>query len=150
MEKKSRLLFLCCLMAMFLCGCHDSEEGSGEDIIKYQIEKSEYELWHFSDLEYDKSYIIEDEATFKSLCKNEPVPDNINWKRYSLCVVRGEARCGIENLSYDVSKSNDSVVIDVSVKLGSLLAPEPWYVAFLMKKPHVSADKIHVNIKYVE
>ncbi len=132
------------LMLICLCGC-DSES---KDFV-YQ----EYELPGMTgtllelDIETDKAVLINDKAEFQRVFSNFPNAKAVDFKHYTLLLVKGVSISGIAGIEKTISITDNKYILTISVNRNIATVMQPWHLAYIIPKT-TSEENIILSVTY--
>lgn len=135
-------IILSILMLICLCGCDSKSKDF--DYQEYQLPAKASELK--LNIETDKAVLINDKAEFQMVFSNFPNAKAVDFKNYTLLLVKGVSTSGIDKIEKTISKTDDEYTFTISVKKIITTVMEPWYLAYII--PKTSEENIILSVTY--
>ena len=125
-----------------MCAC-DSES---EDFIY-----KEYELPAMAgaldlNIETDKDVLINDKVEFERVVSNFPNAKAVDFKNYTLLLVKGVSTSGIRSIEKTISKTDNKYMFTIQVNKNIAAVMEPWCLAYII--PKTSEENITLSVTY--
>jgi hypothetical protein len=141
-------IILSVLMLFCLCGC-DSE--SDDDFIyrEYQLPGEAMGGVYLNlglGIESDKAVLINDEAEFQRVFFNYPNARAVDFKKYTLLLVKSFPPSGVRDIEKTISKTDDKYVFTFNVARNGHAILDPWYLAYII--PKTSEENIILSVTY--
>jgi len=135
-------IILSVLMLICLCGC-DSES---DDFIYREYQLPAYAMELQLNIETDKAVLINDKAEFQRVFSNFPNARAVDFKKYTLLLVKGVSPSGISDIEETISKTDNEYIFTISVKKNALTIIDPWYLAYII--PKTNEGNIILSVTY--
>lgn len=135
-------IILSILVLICICGC--DKESKGFIYQEYQLpdKAGVLEL----NIETDKAVLINDKAEFQSVFSNIPNAKPVDFKKYTLLLVKGVSTSGITEIEKTISNTDNKYTFTVSVKQNMTTVMEPWCLAYII--PKTSEENIFLSVTY--
>lgn len=130
------------LMLICMCAC-DSES---EDFIYKEYELPAKAGALELDIETDKAVLINDEAEFQRVFSNFPNAKAVDFKNYTLLLVKGVSTSGIRSIEKTILKTDNKYMFTIQVNKNSATVMEPWCLAYII--PKTSEENITLSVTY--
>ena len=130
------------LMLICMCAC-DSES---EDFIYKEYELPAKAGALELDIETDKAVLINDEAEFQRVFSNFPNAKAVDFKNYTLLLVKGVSISGIRSIEKTILKTDNKYMFTIQVNKNSATVMEPWCLAYII--PKTSEENITLSVTY--
>lgn len=125
-----------------MCAC-DSES---EDFIYKEYELPAKAGALELDIETDKAVLINDEAEFQRVFSNFPNAKAVDFKNYTLLLVKGVSTSGIRSIEKTILKTDNKYMFTIQVNKNSATVMEPWCLAYII--PKTSEENITLSVTY--
>lgn len=125
-----------------MCAC-DSES---EDFIYKEYELPAKAGALELDIETDKAVLINDEAEFQRVFSNFPNAKAVDFKNYTLLLVKGVSTSGIRSIEKTILKTDNKYMFTIQVNKNSATVMEPWCLAYII--PKTSEENIILSVTY--
>ena len=130
------------LMLICMCAC-DSES---EDFIYKEYELPAKAGALDLNIETDKAVLINDEAEFQRVFSNFPNAKAVDFKNYTLLLVKGVSTSGIRSIEKTILKTDNKYMFAIHVNKNSATVMEPWCLAYII--PKTSEENITLSVTY--
>ena len=130
------------LMLICMCAC-DSES---EDFIYKEYELPAKAGALELDIETDKAVLINDEAEFQRVFSNFPNAKAVDFKNYTLLLVKGVSTSGIRSIEKTILKTDNKYMFTIQVNKNIATVMEPWCLAYII--PKTSEENITLSVTY--
>ena len=130
------------LMLICMCAC-DSES---EDFIYKEYELPAKAGALELDIETDKAVLINDEAEFQRVFSNFPNAKAVDFKNYTLLLVKGVSTSGIRSIEKTILKTDNKYMFTIQVNKNIAAVMEPWCLAYII--PKTSEENITLSVTY--
>ena len=130
------------LMLICMCAC-DSES---EDFIYKEYELPAKAGALELDIETDKAVLINDEAEFQRVFSNFPNAKAVDFKNYTLLLVKGVSTSGIRSIEKTILKTDNKYMFTIYVNKNIATVMEPWCLAYII--PKTSEENITLSVTY--
>mgnify|MGYP003492080653 FL=1 len=134
------ILSLLMLICMYAC---DSES---EDFIYKEYELPAKAGALELDIETDKAVLINDEAEFQRVFSNFPNAKAVDFKNYTLLLVKGVSTSGIRSIEKTILKTDNKYMFTIHVNKNIATVMEPWCLAYII--PKTSEENIILSVTY--
>ena len=139
---KNERIILSILMFICMCSC-DSEY---KDFLykEYQLpaKPGALEL----NIETDKAVLINDKTEFQRVFSNFPNARAVDFKNYTLLLVKGVSTSGIRDIEKTISETDNKYIFTISVNGNGTTVMESWYLAYII--PKTSEENITLTVTY--
>ncbi len=130
------------LMLICMCAC-DSES---EDFIYKEYELPAKAGALELDIETDKAVLINDKVEFERIFSNFPNAKAVDFKNYTLLLVKGVSTSGIRSIEKTILKTDNKYMFTIQVNKNSATVMEPWCLAYII--PKTSEENITLSVTY--
>ena len=130
------------LMLICMCAC-DSES---EDFIYKEYELPAKAGALELDIETDKAVLINDKVEFERVFSNFPNAKAVDFKNYTLLLVKGVSTSGIRSIEKTISKTDNKYMFTIQVNKNIAAVMEPWCLAYII--PKTSEENITLSVTY--
>ena len=130
------------LMLICMCAC-DSES---EDFIYKEYELPAKAGALDLNIETDKAVLINDEAEFQRVFSNFPNAKAVDFKNYTLLLVKGVSTSGIRSIEKTILKTDNKYMFTIQVNKNIAAVMEPWCLAYII--PKTSEENITLSVTY--
>lgn len=130
------------LMLICMCAC-DSES---EDFIYKEYELPAKAGALELDIETDKAVLINDKVEFERIFFNFPNAKAVDFKNYTLLLVKGVSTSGIRSIEKTILKTDNKYMFTIQVNKNSATVMEPWCLAYII--PKTSEENITLSVTY--
>ena len=130
------------LMLICMCAC-DSES---EDFIYKEYELPAKAGALDLDIETDKAVLINDKVEFERVFSNFPNAKAVDFKNYTLLLVKGVSTSGITSIEKTILKTDNKYMFTIQVNKNSATVMEPWCLAYII--PKTSEENITLSVTY--
>lgn len=130
------------LMLICMCAC-DSES---EDFIYKEYELPAKAGALELDIETDKAVLINDKVEFERVFSNFPNAKAVDFKNYTLLLVKGVSTSGIRSIEKTILKTDNKYMFTIQVNKNSATVMEPWCLAYII--PKTSEENITLSVTY--
>ena len=135
-------IILSILMLICMCAC-DSES---EDFIYKEYELPAKAGALELDIETDKAVLINDKVEFERIFSNFPNAKAVDFKNYTLLLVKGVSTSGIRSIEKTISKTDNKYMFTIQVNKNIATVMEPWCLAYII--PKTSEENITLSVTY--
>ena len=130
------------LMLICMCAC-DSES---EDFIYKEYELPAKAGALELDIETDKAVLINDKVEFERVFSNFPNAKAVDFKNYTLLLVKGVSTSGIRSIEKTILKTDNKYMFAIHVNKNIATVMEPWCLAYII--PKTSEENITLSVTY--
>lgn len=130
------------LMLICMCAC-DSES---EDFIYKEYELPAKAGALELDIETDKAVLINDKVEFERVFSNFPNAKAVDFKNYTLLLVKGVSTSGIRSIEKTILKTDNKYMFTIQVNKNIAAVMEPWCLAYII--PKTSEENITLSVTY--
>ena len=130
------------LMLICMCAC-DSES---EDFIYKEYELPAKAGALDLNIETDKAVLINDEVEFERVFSNFPNAKAVDFKNYTLLLVKGVSTSGIRSIEKTILKTDNKYMFTIQVNKNIAAVMEPWCLAYII--PKTSEENITLSVTY--
>ena len=130
------------LMLICMCAC-DSES---EDFIYKEYELPAKAGALELDIETDKAVLINDKVEFQRVFSNFPNAKAVDFKNYTLLLVKGVSTSGIRSIEKTILKTDNKYMFTIQVNKNIATVMEPWCLAYII--PKTSEENITLSVTY--
>ena len=130
------------LMLICMCAC-DSES---EDFIYKEYELPAKAGALDLNIETDKAVLINDKVEFERVFSNFPNAKAVDFKNYTLLLVKGVSTSGIRSIEKTISKTDNKYMFTIQVNKNIATVMEPWCLAYII--PKTSEENITLSVTY--
>ena len=130
------------LMLICMCAC-DSES---EDFIYKEYELPAKAGALDLNIETDKAVLINDKVEFERVFSNFPNAKAVDFKNYTLLLVKGVSTSGIRSIEKTISKTDNKYMFTIHVNKNIAAVMEPWCLAYII--PKTSEENIILSVTY--
>ncbi len=135
-------IILSVLMLICMCAC-DSES---EDFIYKEYELPAKAGALKLDIDTDKAVLINDKVEFERIFSNFPNAKAVDFKNYTLLLVKGVSTSGITSIEKTILKTDNKYMFTIQVNKNSAAVMEPWCLAYII--PKTSEENITLSVTY--
>ncbi|MCD8167035.1 MAG: hypothetical protein LUE93_13535, partial [Bacteroides sp.] len=130
------------LLLLFLYACDKKEEMTDFVYMEYHL-PDHCKL----DIEEEKAILINDKAEFKEVFSEYPEARAVNFNKYTMILVKGDANYGITQIERTVSyiEHSESYIFSIHVKMNMVTYGGPSSLAFLI--PKTDTEDITLNVE---
>ncbi|WP_319503783.1 hypothetical protein [Bacteroides graminisolvens] len=130
------------LMLICMCAC-DSES---EDFIYKEYELPAKAGALDLNIEADKAVLINDKVEFQRVFSNFPNAKAVDFKNYTLLLVKGVSTSGIRSIEKTILKTDNKYMFAIHVYKNIAAVMEPWCLAYII--PKTSEENITLSVTY--
>lgn len=130
------------LMLICMCAC-DSES---EDFIYKEYELPAKAGALDLNIETDKAVLINDKVEFERVFSNFPNAKAVDFKNYTLLLVKGVSTSGISSIEKTILKTDNKYMFTIQVNKNIATVMEPWCLAYII--PKTSEENITLSVTY--
>lgn len=130
------------LMLICMCAC-DSES---EDFIYKEYELPAKAGALDLNIEADKAVLINDKVEFERIFSNFPNAKAVDFKNYTLLLVKGVSTSGISSIEKTILKTDNKYMFTIQVNKNIAAVMEPWCLAYII--PKTSEENITLSVTY--
>ena len=130
------------LMLICMCACDSESENFIYKEYELPAKAGALEL----DIETDKAVLINDEAEFQRVFSNFPNAKAVDFKNYTLLLVKGVSTSGIRSIEKTILKTDNKYMFTIQVNKNSATVMEPWCLAYIV--PKTSEENIILSVTY--
>ena len=130
------------LMLICMCAC-DSES---EDFIYKEYELPAKAGALDLNIETDKAVLINDKVEFERVFSNFPNAKAVDFKNYTLLLVKGVSTSGIRSIEKTILKTDNKYMFTIYVNKNIATVMEPWCLAYII--PKTSEENITLSVTY--
>lgn len=135
-------IILSILVLICMCGC----DKESKDFIYQEYQLPDKAGVLELNIETDKAVLINDKAEFQSVFSNIPNTRPVDFKKYTLLLVKGVSTSGITEIEKTISNTDNKYTFTISVKQNMTTVMEPWYLAYII--PKTSEENIILSVTY--
>lgn len=135
-------IILSILMLICMCAC-DSES---EDFIYKEYELPAKAGALELDIDTDKAVLINDKVEFERIFSNFPNAKAVDFKNYTLLLVKGVSTSGISSIEKTILKTDNKYMFTIQVNKNIAAVMEPWCLAYII--PKTSEENITLSVTY--
>lgn len=130
------------LMLICMCACDSESENFIYKEYELPAKAGALEL----DIETDKAVLINDEAEFQRVFSNFPNAKAVDFKNYTLLLVKGVSTSGIRSIEKTILKTDNKYMFTIQVNKNIAAVMEPWCLAYII--PKTSEENITLSVTY--
>lgn len=135
-------IILSILMLICMCACDSESENFIYKEYELPAKAGALEL----DIETDKAVLINDEAEFQRVFSNFPNAKAVDFKNYTLLLVKGVSTSGITSIMKTILKTDNKYMFTIQVNKNIATVMEPWCLAYII--PKTSEENIILSVTY--
>lgn len=130
------------LMLICMCACDSESENFIYKEYELPAKAGALEL----DIETDKAVLINDKVEFQRVFSNFPNAKAVDFKNYTLLLVKGVSTSGIRSIEKTISKTDNKYMFTIQVNKNIATVMEPWCLAYII--PKTSEENITLSVTY--
>ncbi|WP_448787487.1 hypothetical protein [Bacteroides graminisolvens] len=130
------------LMLICMCACDSESENFIYKEYELPAKAGALDL----NIETDKAVLINDEAEFQRVFSNFPNAKAVDFKNYTLLLVKGVSTSGIRSIEKTILKTDNKYMFAIHVNKNSATVMEPWCLAYII--PKTSEENITLSVTY--
>ena len=130
------------LMLICMCACDSESENFIYKEYELPAKAGALEL----DIETDKAVLINDKVEFERVFSNFPNAKAVDFKNYTLLLVKGVSTSGIRSIEKTILKTDNKYMFTIQVNKNSATVMEPWCLAYII--PKTSEENITLSVTY--
>ena len=130
------------LMLICMCACDSESENFIYKEYELPAKAGALEL----DIETDKAVLINDKVEFQRVFSNFPNAKAVDFKNYTLLLVKGVSTSGIRSIEKTILKTDNKYMFTIQVNKNSATVMEPWCLAYII--PKTSEENITLSVTY--
>ena len=125
-----------------MCACDSESDGFIYKEYELPAKAGALDL----NIETDKAVLINDEAEFQRVFSNFPNAKAVDFKNYTLLLVKGVSTSGIRSIEKTILKTDNKYMFTIQVNKNSATVMEPWCLAYII--PKTSEENIILSVTY--
>ncbi len=125
-----------------MCACDSESENFIYKEYELPAKAGAVEL----DIETDKAVLINDKVEFQRVFSNFPNAKAVDFKNYTLLLVKGVSTSGIRSIEKTISKTDNKYMFTIQVNKNIAAVMEPWCLAYII--PKTSEENITLSVTY--
>jgi len=125
-----------------MCACDSESENFIYKEYELPAKAGALEL----DIETDKAVLINDKVEFQRVFSNFPNAKAVDFKNYTLLLVKGVSTSGIRSIEKTISKTDNKYMFTIQVNKNIATVMEPWCLAYII--PKTSEENITLSVTY--
>ena len=130
------------LMLICMCACDSESENFIYKEYELPAKAGALEL----DIETDKAVLINDKVEFERVFSNFPNAKAVDFKNYTLLLVKGVSTSGIRSIEKTILKTDNKYMFTIQVNKNIAAVMEPWCLAYII--PKTGEENITLSVTY--